>query len=217
MGIGYVAIVNAHLILLYIAAVFVAMIAPGPDLLFILATGARGGPRAGVLATLGVMTSEVIQIAAVAAGLATLLSEAPAAFLVLRLCGAAYLLYLGVQALRSARRGAPLDEPETRAGLTGGYAYLRGLMTNLANPKQVTFVVALLPQFVDRGLGHVPLQFAVLGAIFIAFEALIDGTVGLTAGRLSSWLSRRRRARQALDAGAGTIMVALAARLAVER
>jgi threonine/homoserine/homoserine lactone efflux protein len=209
--------VNAHLIVLYVAAVFVAMIAPGPDMLFILATGARGGPRAGLLATLGVMTSEVIQIAAVAAGLATLLAELPAAFLVLRLCGAAYLLYLGVQALRSARRGAPLDEPEPQVGLTGGYAYLRGLVTNLANPKQVTFVVALLPQFVDRGLGHVPLQFAVLGAIFIAFEALIDGTVGLTAGRLSSWLSRRRRARQALDAGAGTIMVALAARLAVER
>ena len=209
--------VNAHLIVLYIAAVFVAMIAPGPDMLFILATGARGGPRAGMLATLGVMTSEVIQIAAVAAGLATLLAEAPAAFLVLRLCGAAYLLYLGVPALRSARRGAPLDRPRDAAGVTGGYAYLRGLITNLANPKQVTFVVALLPQFVDRGLGHVPLQFAMLGAIFIAFEALIDGTVGLTAGRLSAWLTRRRRARQALDAGAGTIMVALAARLVVER
>jgi threonine/homoserine/homoserine lactone efflux protein len=211
--------VNAHLLVLYLAAVFIAMIAPGPDMLFILATGARGGPRAGVLATLGVMTSEVIQIAAVAAGLATLLAEAPAAFLVLRLCGAAYLLYLGIQALRSARRGAPLDElpPEAQAGVTGSYAYLRGLITNLANPKQVTFVVALLPQFVDRGLGHVPLQFAILGAIFIAFEALIDGTVGLTAGRLSSWLARRRRARQALDAGAGTILVALAARLAVER
>jgi threonine/homoserine/homoserine lactone efflux protein len=211
--------VNAHLLVLYLAAVFIAMIAPGPDMLFILATGARGGPRAGVLATLGVMTSEVIQIAAVAAGLATLLAEAPAAFLVLRLCGAAYLLYLGVQALRSARRGAPLDElpPAAQAAVTGSYVYLRGLVTNLANPKQVTFVVALLPQFVDRGLGHVPLQFAILGEIFIAFEALIDGTVGLTAGRLSAWLTRRRRARQALDAGAGTIMVALAARLVAER
>jgi threonine/homoserine/homoserine lactone efflux protein len=78
-------------------------------------------------------------------------------------------------------------------------------------------VVALLPQFVDRGLGHVPVQFAVLGAIFVTFEMLIDGTVGLAAGRLGSWLSRRRRARQALDAGAGTVMLALAGRLAVER
>jgi threonine/homoserine/homoserine lactone efflux protein len=209
--------VNTHLLVLCVAAVFVAMIAPGPDMLFILATGARGGPRAGLLATLGVMTSEVVQIAAVAAGLAVLFAAAPTAFLVLRLCGAAYLLYLGAQALRSARHGGPLENAPARARVTAGYAYLRGALTNLANPKSVTFVIALLPQFVDRGLGHVPLQFAILGAIFIAFDAAIDGTAGATAGRLGAWLARRRRARQALDAGAGTVMVALAARLAVER
>jgi len=209
--------VNTHLLAVYVVAVFVAMIAPGPDMLFILATGARGGPRAGLLATLGVMTSEVLQITAVAAGLAALFAAAPTAFLVVRLCGAAYLAFLGVQALRSARRGSPLGAAPERGRVAGSYAYLRGAITNLANPKQVTFVVALLPQFVDRALGHVPLQFAVLGAIFIAFEALVDGTVGLMAGRIGTWPSRRRRARQALDAGAGTIMVALAARLAAER
>jgi len=208
---------NTHLLALYVAAVFLAMIAPGPDMLFILATGTRGGPRAGLLATFGVVTSEVVQITAVAAGLAALFAAAPTAFTVLRLCGAAYLLYLGVQALRSARRGAPLEASPADRRVSGRYAYLRGLVTNLVNPKSVTFVVALLPQFVDRGLGHVPLQFAVLGAIFIAFELLIDGTVGLTAGRLGTWLSRRRRARQVLDAGSGTIMVALAGRLALER
>jgi threonine/homoserine/homoserine lactone efflux protein len=81
----------------------------------------------------------------------------------------------------------------------------------------VTFAVAFLPQFVDRSLGHVPAQFAVLGVIFIALELLIDGAVGLAAGRLAWWLSRRRRARQALDVGSGTVMIALAARLAFER
>ena len=208
---------NTHLLAVYVVAVFVAMIAPGPDMLFILATGARGGPRAGLLATLGVMTSEILQITAVAAGLAALFASAPTAFLVVRLCGAAYLLYLGVQALRSARRGSPLGDTAGQRPVASGYAYLRGMVTNFANPKSVTFVVALLPQFVDRSIGHLPLQFAVLGAIFIAFEAVIDGTVGLMAGRIGGWLSRRRRARQALDAGAGTIMVALAARLAAER
>ncbi len=81
----------------------------------------------------------------------------------------------------------------------------------------VTFVVAFLPQFVDRSLGHVPAQFAVLGAIFLALEVLVDGAVGLSAGRLGGWLSRRRRARQAVDASSGVIMVALAGRLALER
>lgn len=208
---------NGHLLALYVVAVLAAMIAPGPDMLFVLAAGARGGPRAGLLATAGVMTSETVQITAVAVGLAALFAAAPVAFLVLRLGGAAYLAYLGVQALRSARRGGPAAAAAGQARVAGSYAYLRGLITNLANPKQVTFVVALLPQFVDRSLGRVPAQFAVLGAIFIAFELLVDGTVALLAGRIGSWLSRRQRARQALDASAGTIMLALAARLAAER
>ena len=207
---------NTHLLGLYVAAVFLAMIAPGPDMMFVLATGMRGGARAGLLAMLGVVCSEIVQITAVAAGLSALFAEAPVAFTVLRLCGAAYLLYLGIQALRSARRGGPLDGPQ-RAAVSGRYAWLRGLVTNLVNPKSVTFVVALLPQFVDRGAGHIPMRFAVLGAIFIAFEVLVDGTVGLASGRIGGWLSRRRRARQGLDAGSGTIMIALAGRLALER
>jgi threonine/homoserine/homoserine lactone efflux protein len=206
---------NGHLLALYVAAVFLAMIAPGPDMMFVLATGARGGPRVGLLAALGAATSEIVQITAVAAGLAALFAAAPAAFTVLRACGAAYLLYLGIQALRSARRGGVAPAAD-HSPVSGRYAYLRGFLTNLVNPKMVTFAVAFLPQFVDRSLGHVPLQFAVLGVIFVAFEVLVDGTVGLTAGRLGSWLSRRRRARQALDAGSGTIMVVLAGRLALE-
>jgi threonine/homoserine/homoserine lactone efflux protein len=209
--------VNAHVVALYVAAVFLAMIAPGPDMMFVLATGMRGGARAGLLAMLGVVSSEMAQITAVAAGLSALFAQAPVAFTVLRLCGAAYLLYLGLRALRSAWRGSPLEGPQPGARVSGRYAYLRGAVTNLVNPKSVTFVVALLPQFVDRGAGHVPLQFAVLGAIFVAFEVLVDGTVGLASGRIASWLSRQRRARQALDAGSGTIMVALAGRLALER
>jgi threonine/homoserine/homoserine lactone efflux protein len=208
---------STHLLALYVAAVFLAMIAPGPDMMFILSTGMRGGARAGLLATLGVVASEIIQIAAVAAGLSALFAAAPLAFTALRLAGAAYLLYLGGQALRSARRGGPLADGSSGPPVSGRYAFARGLLTNLANPKSVTFVVALLPQFVDRGLGHVPAQFAVLGAIFVAFEVVIDGTVGVASGRIGRWLSRRRRARQALDAGSGTIMVALAGRLALER
>src|SRR5258708_18587862 len=101
------------------------MIAPGPDMLFVLATGTRGGPRAGLLATLGVVSSEVVQITAVAAGLAALFAEAPTAFTVLRLGGAAYLLYLGVQAPRSAPRGRPLPAASQNTAVIGRYANLR--------------------------------------------------------------------------------------------
>jgi LysE type translocator len=106
---------STHLLALYVAAVFLAMIAPGPDMMFVLATGIRGRARAGLLATLGVVSSEIVQITAVAAGLSALFAEAPVAFTALRLGGA---------------------------------------VTNLANPKSVTFAVALLPQFVDRSLAR---------------------------------------------------------------
>ena len=208
---------NAHLLGVYAVVVALAMIAPGPDMMFVLVTGARGGSRAGFLAARGVASSEVVHIALAATGLSALFAAAPTAFTVLRIAGAAYLLHLGLQAIRSARRGGALAPDADGPVLSGRRAYLRGALTNLVNPKMATFSIALLPQFVDRGAGNVPLQFAVLGVIFIAFELLVDGSVGLAGGRLSSWMSRRRRARQGLDVASGTVMIALAGRLALER
>jgi threonine/homoserine/homoserine lactone efflux protein len=203
--------VNGHLLVLYLVAVFVAMVAPGPDMMFVLASGVRGGPRVGFLAAVGVASSEVVHIAAAAAGLSALFAAAPAAFTVLRILGAAYLAWLGAQSLRSAFRGGSFDESSLTAAPIGGrQAYLRGALTNLVNPKMITFSIAFLP------LGHIPLQFLVLGVIFLAFELLVDGSVGLLAGRLRQTLARRRRARQALDAGSGTVMLALAGRLAFD-
>ena len=208
---------NAHLLGVYAVVVALAMIAPGPDMMFVLVTGARGGSRAGFLAACGVASSEVVHIALAATGLSALFAAAPTAFTVLRIAGAAYLLHLGLHAIRSARRGGALAADADGPVLSGRRAYLRGALTNLVNPKMATFSIALLPQFVDRGAGNVPLQFAVLGVIFIAFELLVDGSVGLAGGRLSSWMSRRRRARQGLDVASGTVMITLAGRLALER
>lgn len=123
---------NGHLLALYVLATGVAMIAPGPDMMFVLASGVRGGPRVGFLAAVGVASSEVVHIAAAAAGLSALFAAAPAAFTALRVIGAAYLTYLGVQALRSAWRGGSFDESTLGAApITGRRAYLRGALTNL--------------------------------------------------------------------------------------
>jgi threonine/homoserine/homoserine lactone efflux protein len=89
-------------------------------------------------------------------------------------------------------------------------------MTNLLNPKMVLFTIALLPQFVSPALGHVTLQFAVLGATFIAFEIAIDGTVGLAAGRVTESLVRGRWHRR-IERASGCVFIALGARLAADR
>ncbi len=81
----------------------------------------------------------------------------------------------------------------------------------------VTFTIAFLPQFVDPRLGRVWLQFLVLGAVFIVLEFLVDGTVGVLAGRIGGWLARRRDARKRLDVATGSLFIGLGIRLAVER
>ncbi|MEU0874643.1 LysE family translocator [Nocardia brasiliensis] len=206
--------VDHSLLLAFVATTFVAMITPGPDMLFVLGCGMRGGPRAGLYATAGVATSEAIHVAVAAAGLAALLAAVPAAFTVVRILGAAYLIYLGVQAIRN-RGSLPTDEREV--GVSARKAYVSGLLTNLLNPKMVTFTIAFLPLFIDPSLGRIWLQFAILGAIMIVLEFLVDGAVGVLAGRIGGWLRRRHAARRRIEVATGGIFIGLGVRLAVQR
>jgi threonine/homoserine/homoserine lactone efflux protein len=205
--------IDSHLLALFVVTTAVAMVAPGPDMLFVLGCGMRGGPRAGLLATAGVATSEAVHVALAAAGLAALLAAVPVAFTVVRIVGAAYLIYLGVQTIRHRKDGHGPAE----AGMSGRRAYLRGLLTNLLNPKMVTFTIAFLPQFINPHLGQVWVQFAVLGAIMIAMEFLVDGAVGVLAGRIGGWLRRRQSARRRVDAATGGLFIGIGVGLAVER
>jgi threonine/homoserine/homoserine lactone efflux protein len=210
--------VNTHLFALFLATIALVMIAPGPDMLFVLGCGMRGGPRAGLLATAGVATSEALHITVAAAGLSAFFAAAPVAFDAMRIIGAAYLIWLGVQTIR--HRGQEQDEDDPGAAaprVSGRRAYARGLLTNLLNPKMVTFSIAFLPQFVDPSHGRVWLQFALLGAVFVTVEFLVDGTVGILAGRTGTWLRRRRAARRRLDTATGGLLIGLGLGLAVER
>ncbi|MFI0404645.1 LysE family translocator [Actinomadura sp. 3N508] len=208
--------IDPHLLVAFFVTSLVAMIIPGPDMLFVLGCGMRGGARAGLLATAGVATSEAVHVAVAAAGLAALFAAAPVAFTVVRIAGAGYLVHLGVQTIRG--RKDDLDDGLPSTGrVPGRRAYVNGLLTNLLNPKMVTFTIAFLPQFIDPGMGHVWVQFAVLGAILIALEFLVDGTVGVLAGRIGDWLRHRRAARRRLNVAVGGLFIGLGVRLAAER
>jgi threonine/homoserine/homoserine lactone efflux protein len=165
-----------------------------------------------------VATSEVIHVAVAAAGLAALFAAAPAAFTIVRVLGAIYLVYLGVQMIR--HRGGAHDLPASGTGMPGRRAYVLGLTTNLLNPKMVVFTIAFLPQFVHPRVGPVWVQFAILGAILgailVVLEFVVDGTVGVLAGRIGGFLRRRRAVRRRVDATTGGIFVGLGVKLAVE-
>ena len=208
-------VVDGRVLASYLAVVTVLMLTPGPDMLFVLASGIRGGSRAGFVAAVGVAVGETVHLLAAAAGLAAVFRAAPALYHLVRFAGAAYLLWLGLRTLR-ARGGDGMAEGRGGAASTRR-AFWRGLLTNVLNPKMALFTLALLPQFVDPSRGRVPAQLLLLGACFLALEIVVDGTVGLAAGRLRRVLVRRPGAARGVEVASGSVYLGLGAKLAVTR
>jgi len=192
-------------------------IAPGPDMVFIIAASIDRGSRAGVRSALGMATGIALWTVATALGLAALLHAAPAALDVIRVVGAGYLLWLGFTTLRSARsaRSARGSSVTTQApASTGQNLIVRGLMTNLLNPKVVVFFAAFLPQFVRPAAGSVSLQLLTLGGLFLLMGLGVDCMVALAAGRLRQALHPGGRLATGLSVTAGVVLCGLAATLA---
>lgn len=206
-------IISWPMLAAYVVTVLLLMITPGPDMLFTLGTGIRSGPRAGFCAAVGAALGESVHMLAAAAGLAALFRASPVVYDVVRLTGAAYLVYLGIKTLRSR----DVDLTAGAGGPTPRRALLRGMVVNLLNPKMALFTISFLPQFIDPSRGGVIAQFALLGAIFLAFELLVDGAVGLLAGRLRTVLTGRRTAMRRLNVTTGSIYLGLAAKIAATR
>ncbi|QTD44825.1 LysE family translocator [Ottowia testudinis] len=190
-------------------------LAPGPDNLFVLMQSATGGRRAGFAVVAGLMLGVMVHTLAVALGLAAVFAASAAAFTVLKLLGAAYLLYLAWGAWRAPP--ALVAEGEAAPAKTQSWPRLmaRGVVMNLTNPKVVLFFLALLPQFVQPGRGPVALQMLWFGLLFIAAATLVFGAVVLAADALRGRLARSARAQRGLNRAAALVFVALAARLAL--
>ncbi|MDA0563312.1 LysE family translocator [Streptomonospora sp. S1-112] len=200
-------------------AALVMSLIPGPDMLFITATGLATGPRAGIVAALGVSAGLAVHTTAAALGLGALLEAFPAAFTAVRVLGAVYLLYLAVGAFRDAARPAAgrAGAPEAGArGRSGARVFGQALLTNLANPKVIAFYLAFFPQFIHPEQGGVLAQFFLLGLMFIAVGLAVDGTAGVLAGRLGDTVRARPAVQRWLNGISGTVYAALAVRLAAD-
>ncbi|MFJ4581220.1 LysE family translocator [Streptomyces echinatus] len=202
---------DASLYAAFLVAAFALCITPGPDMMFIVAVGGRGGPLTGVTAAAGVACAMFVHAVAAALGLSALFLTLPALYHVLRWAGAAYLLFLAVRAFRG--EGGPAGAGPV-PGKGRRRAFWRGAVTNLLNPKVILFNVSFLPQFVNPDLGHVREQFLVLGCTITVMGLLVDGSVGLLSGKLASLLRRSRRVARGLDCFSGTVFAGLAVRLA---
>ena len=207
---------DPQILWLYAGAAALLILTPGPDTFLIAATSAADGPRAGVLASLGVFVGCLVHILLVAAGVSALIATTPWAFDAIKIAGAVYLVWIGLQALSTAWRGhsgeAARAAPRERASSTA--LFLRGALTNALNPKVAVFFIAFLPQFVDPARGHVAAQFVVLGLIFNVPGTLYLMALALISGRATSALRRQPWVRRTLDALTGLFFIGLAAHLA---
>ncbi|MFG3252410.1 LysE family translocator [Streptomyces sp. NPDC048172] len=206
--------VDASLYAAFLAAALALCLTPGPDMMFIVAMGGKGGQATGVMAALGVAFGALVHGVAAILGLSALFTALPVLYHALRWAGAAYLLFLAWKAFRE--RGNPVGESGT-AGAGGGpgrrRAFWQGTVTNLLNPKVILFNVAFLPQFVNPGLGHVGGQLAVLALTLVLVGLAVDAVIGLLSGRLSLLLRRSRRVARGLNLFSGTVFAGLAVRL----
>ena len=203
-----------EILLAYLAAVLVVVIAPGPDNLLAIGRGLSQGWAAAAASSVGAGLGIMCHTLAATLGLALVLQTSPLAFWAVKAAGAAYLLWLGFRALMS--RSLITFAPAQRQSLRRVFA--TGLLSNVLNPKPGLFVVAFIPQFVATARGAVHVQMLVYGAIFAVLTAIIFTLLGGFSARLSSWLARRPRVVAAANVGAGlTFIAAGLSILALER
>jgi len=192
-----------------LAAVLIVLL-PGPDTLVVVRGIMRGGRRQGLVTALGNLCGLAIWVAAAALGLSALLRASEVGYEVLRIVGATYLVWLGVQAWRTRGR---TEQAQGRGGVLGT-GYLAGLLTNLLNPKVGVFFVTFLPGFVPHGypVGATSLLF---GAIFVVLTALYWVVLLGVATKVTAWMSTPR-VRRRLDAITAAILVGFGVRLVTE-
>src|SRR5687768_16347452 len=200
-------------LLLFVGAGLLLNITPGPDVLYIVGRSLGQGRLAGIVSSLGIATGCLVHVAAAALGLSAVMLAVRLAFDIVRYAGAAYLAWLGFRAL--TRRSNPLDV-RALAPVPLSRIYTQGIVTNVLNPKVALFFLAFLPQFTDASRGSLPLQFLLLGLVFIVNGTVVCLGYALAASWLGDWLQGRYGVATWLNRVMGGVFIALGLRLAFD-
>ncbi len=193
-----------EVLLAYLAAVLLVIVAPGPDNILALSRALSQGRGAGVLSSIGAGLGIMFHTVAAALGLAIVLQTSPIAFWIVKAVGATYLVWLGYKAISS--RSLISFIPAERHSLAR--VFTTGFLSNVLNPKPGLFVIAFIPQFTSPARGSVAIQMLVYGALFAVLTAVIFAVLACFAAQLSQWLSRRPRVVAAANVGAGLTFIA---------
>lgn len=202
---------SANFVLFLASAVVIALI-PGPSIFYVAARTLAAGRSEGLASTLGMSLGGLVHILAGAFGVSALIMASAEAFTVMKLAGAAYLIWLGIKTFRTAKIEAVQDVEVTGAAR----AFRQGIVVEITNPKTASYFLAFLPQFIDVSQ-PVALQFMVLGVISVTLNGLVDLVVVVMAGAAREGLDKRPDVVARIRQGSGLIMAGLGASLLVAR
>ncbi|GAB3492525.1 LysE family translocator [Amycolatopsis cihanbeyliensis] len=208
--------VSASQVAAFAVLTFVMVVVPGPSVLFVVSKALAAGRRTALLTVVGNAAGVYLQVIAVALGLGTVVERSATVFTVVKLVGAGYLVYLGVQAIRHRRALAEAVHTTVTASAARPLRVVRdGLVVGFANPKAIVFLAAVLPQFVDHTTGSVPVQMLLLGILLPAIALVLDGAWALLAGTAREWFARSPRRLALIGGTGGFVMIGLGAGLAI--
>jgi threonine/homoserine/homoserine lactone efflux protein len=199
---------NVDALIVFAGACAALVAVPGPAVLYIVSRSVAHGRRGGIVSMLGVESGNLLQVVAAAAGLAAIVASSATAFSIVKYAGAAYLIYLGLQALL-AGAGAPWDSDGRRR--SGRRLYWEGVAVGSLNPKLALFLLAFLPQFIDPAAGPVWAQTLVLGGLFTVVATMGDSLYALAAGTVAERWRRGRGSGLWARRGSGGILIGLGA------
>ncbi|GLU87885.1 LysE family translocator [Agromyces sp. NBRC 114283] len=198
----------------FVAASVVLIVVPGPSVLFVIGRSLALGRIGGLLSVVGNALGMLPLVAAVALGVGVVVAQSVVLFTIVKIVGALYLAYLGVQAIRHRR-----DASAAIAGRVARRSPCRllgeGFLVGVTNPKTIAFFVAVLPQFVDFGAGAIPLQLATLGVVFVVLALACDSVWALAAGSARDWFARSPKRAEHLATTGGVMMIGLGGVLAL--
>ncbi|MBY5354284.1 LysE family translocator [Rhizobium leguminosarum] len=197
----------------FLSAAVLLNLSPGPDIAFILGHTMRSGKRAGFSALFGVWSGACLHVLMAALGLSAILAASAVAFSTVKWIGAAFLVWLGIQALRSGGGDGLIKAVGER--LPVARIYRQGILVSLLNPKVAIFFLAFLPQFVVEGAGPAWAQLLLHGGLIIVVAAFIEPPLVLLGGRLADAIRHNQKIGLWLDRGLGALFLALGVRLAL--
>jgi threonine/homoserine/homoserine lactone efflux protein len=200
-------------LLAFSLASVVLIAVPGPSVLFVIGRSLALGWKGGVLTVLGNATGQLVQVAAVAVGLGIVVAQSVILFSVVKFAGAAYLVYLGIQAIRHRHNSIKAENQPVHS--TAWRLVGEGAVVGATNPKSVIFFVAVLPQFVDYASGSIPFQLGLLGSVFLVIALVSDSLWAIAAGTARQWFARSPRRVSAVEATGGALMIGLGGTLAL--